>query len=146
MYIGINIEEIYQKFYRELVESLPSNDPIFNSHLIKVFCGDLKGMVESQPTRAKAATWFLDNAIGPTVKCGEQEPFNVLLSVMEKFGGIHLKKLAEKIKKEVGTCETVTGEFIYSVSYYVVFVIIISIVIKYKLKIIQNMCIEHLAT
>ena len=117
MYIDVNIEEIYQKFYGELVLLLPSNDSIFNSHLIKLFFGDLKGMVESQPTRAKAATCFLDNAIGPAVEYGNQEPFSVLLSVMEKYGGIQLKKLAEKIKKEVRTCKIVTGEFIYSVSY-----------------------------
>ena len=76
-------------------------DAIFVSHLVQLLPGDLKEKVESKTTRAEAASYFLDNAIKPAVECGDIESFNILLSVIESFGSIPLRELAQKIKEEI---------------------------------------------
>ena len=112
----MTIKKIYLSFYEELVSSLPMHDSIFCAHLIDLFFGDLKNKVKSKSTPAEAATCFLDNVIGPAVDNGDKEPFNTLLSVMEKSGSIQLKNLTDKIKKQMRTCKTITGKLIYYVA------------------------------
>ena len=78
-------------------------DPTFVSNLCQLLPGNRKGEVDSQITEAKAATYFLDNVIKPTVEtqCGDNESFDILLSAMESYGSIPLGKLAQTIKEEI---------------------------------------------
>ena len=75
-------------------------DAIFVSRLVQLLPGDLKEEIQSKPTRAWAATYFLDNAIKPAIDCGDKESLDILLSVMQSFGSNPLKELAQKIKEE----------------------------------------------
>ena len=99
--IDVNIRIVYDEFYPQLVSSLPMKDAIFVSHLVKLLPGDRKGEVKSKPTEAEAATCFLDKEITPAVESGDIESFTILLSVMESYGGLHVKKLAKQIKQEI---------------------------------------------
>ena len=72
-------------------------DDIFVAHLIKLLPGDLKHKVgsESKLTPAEAAKCFLDNAIGPAVEIGDNEPFTILLTKMEASNSILLGNIAK---------------------------------------------------
>ena len=116
-YIAISVtglnsinKKVYFKFYLQLVKLLPMKDPIFAASLVQLLPGNLKDQVHSKPTEAEAATCFLDNGITPALECGENEPFNILLSVMESFGSIPLRMLAQEIKKEIQENGSVMGE------------------------------------
>ena len=90
-------------------------DVIFRAHLmkLKLLPGNLKGTVESKPTEADAASCFLDSMIKPAVETGNNEPFEILLSQLEKSENIHLKKLAQDIRKEIheaASQELLTGK------------------------------------
>ena len=90
-------------------------DVIFRAHLmkLKLLPDDLKGTVESKPTAAEAAGCFLDNMIKPAVESGNNEPFEILLSQLEDSENIHLRKLAQDIRKEIHTAarqEPLTGK------------------------------------
>ena len=101
-YVDVNIKKVYDEFYPQLVSSLPMKDAIFVAYLaVKLLPGDRKEEVKSKPTAAEAATCFLDKEIKPAVESGDNEPFTILLSIMEAFGSIHLNKLAESIKQEI---------------------------------------------
>ena len=77
-------------------------DPLFVAQLaVKLLPGNRKEEVESKPTTAEATTCFLDKEIKPAIESGDNESFNILLSIMEAFGSIHLNKLAESIKQEI---------------------------------------------
>ena len=56
-------------------------------------------------TPAEAATYFLDEVIGPAINTGYNEPFSLLLSEMESFSDL-LKNLAEEINKEIQMLKT----------------------------------------
>ena len=85
-------------------------DAIFLSHLIKLLPGDLKEKVQTEKTRAQAATCFLDNMIKPAVESGNMEPFDILLLTMETSDNIHLKKLAQSIKQDLEKSKPVNGK------------------------------------
>ena len=98
------MKKVYYKFYSELVSSLPMKDAVFVATLVTLLPNDVKGKVQSQPTAAEAASYFLDHMIKPAVECGDNEPFDILLSKMEISGDIHLKNLAQQIKEEIPNC------------------------------------------
>ena len=75
-------------------------DAIFVSHLVQLLPGDLKEKVQSKPTQAEAATYFLDNMIKPAIDCGDNKSLDILLSAMQSFGSNPLRELAQKIKEE----------------------------------------------
>ena len=95
------MKEIYHKYYPQMVTSLPMQDAIFISQLVKLLPSDLKGKVESKSTPAEAASCFLDYMIKPAVESGSKEPFEILLSIMEKSGNINLRILSQSIKREI---------------------------------------------
>ena len=113
--VDTNLKGIYSEFYSQLVSSLPMKDAIFISHLVTLVLlpDDLKETVESKSTTAQAASCFLDNMIKPAIESGNNEPFEILLSELEKSENIHLKKLAQDIRKEIhkaSTQEPITGK------------------------------------
>ena len=85
-------------------------DAIFVAHLVKLLPGDLKGEIESKATQAQAATHFLDKGIEPAVESKNDECINILLSVMESFGSIPLRELAQNIKEEIQKATGNAGE------------------------------------
>ena len=95
------LEQIYCKFYSQLVSALPMKDSIFLCDLVKLLPYDLKDVINSKPTQAEASTCFLDKMIGPTITSGNNEPFYLLLTIMEKSDHINLKKLAKYITEEI---------------------------------------------
>ena len=80
-------------------------DAIFVSHLVQLLPGDLKEKVQSKPTQAEAATYFLDNVIKPAIDCGDNESLDTLVSAMQSFGSNPLRQLAQKIKEEFQKAE-----------------------------------------
>ena len=97
------LEEIYYRFYPQLVESLPMKEPMFLAHLTQLHLlpGDLKQLINSKGTSTEATTCFLDNMIGPAIECGNHETFNLLITVMEKSDNIILNNIAQNIRKEI---------------------------------------------
>ena len=79
-------------------------DAIFLAHLQsqKLITGDIKQKIGpgSNLTPAEAATYFLDNVVGPAITVRNNEPFSLLLSEMGSFSD-NLNDLAEKIKTEI---------------------------------------------
>ena len=76
-------------------------DAIFMSRLVKLLPGDLKEKVESKPTTAEAASCFLDNEIKRALEIGDSKPFMLLISAMENFDSIHLRKLSEQMRSDM---------------------------------------------
>ena len=110
--IGVSLKQIFEKFYSQLVKSLPMKDVIFVSHLVKLLPGDLKEEVESKSTTAKATTCFLDNAIKRGLECGDSKPFLFLLSVMDTFDSGVLKELSMKIRKDMQSLVRISNNVI----------------------------------
>ena len=75
-------------------------DPIFLAHLIKLLPYDLKEKVEAKSTSPEAASCFLDRMIGPAIDSGNNEPLNLLLTIMEASDDINLKELSKSIRKD----------------------------------------------
>ena len=100
------MQEIYFKFYSQLVSSLPMKDAIFRSRLVGLLPDDLKETVESKSTAAEAASCFLDNMIKPAVEFGNNTPFEILLAKMEESENINLNTLAQNIKEEIQSLPT----------------------------------------
>ena len=94
-------KEAYEKFYPDLVKSLPMKDPDFCTELEKsnLLFGDLSVEVKAKDTEVKMAAHFLQNTLDHPVKIeNNTEPFANLLEVMEKFDDVDCKSLAEEIK------------------------------------------------
>ena len=120
----VNIKEVYDKFYLQLVTSLPMKDAIFVAHLSKLLAGDLMHKVcpESKSTPAEAAKFFLDNVVGPAIEIGDYKPFTILLSKMEAVKSILLQNIAKEIRKEIQKLKPSTGKntkLIYVIYSYV---------------------------
>ena len=91
-------EDIIQKYTADLVKDLPMNDPIFMLGLddAGLLPGNLKVEVQSQLTIGLKAGHFLWYGIK-----NDTESFNKLLEVMEGHVSDDVKKLAEKICREI---------------------------------------------
>ena len=93
-------KEAYERFYPDLLKSLPMADPHFHEDLEKknLFFGDLSEEVKAKDTEARKAAHFLQNAISHSLKIDNTEPFDNLLEVMENFDNEDCKSLAKEIK------------------------------------------------
>ena len=98
----MSVVKVYRDFYSWLVTALPMKDAIFLSNLMEkhLFFGNVKSTVGAQPTQEKAAEYFLDNVIGPSLNTNDDEPFNKLLLVMQDFSP-QLEKIANKIMQSL---------------------------------------------
>ena len=92
-------EAIINQFFPDLVELLPMNDALFRARLRSagLFHGNLNKEIMSKPTAPEKAEHFLENGINNDTEC-----FNKLLTIMNDYNNNHLKKLAEKIREEIG--------------------------------------------
>ena len=93
-------KEAYERFYPDLLKSLPMADPHFHEDLEQknLFFGDLSREVKAKDTEARKAAHFLQNAINHSLKIDNTEPFDNLLEVMENFDNEDCKSLAKEIK------------------------------------------------
>ena len=93
-------KEAYERFYPDLLKSLPLADPHFHEDLEQknLFFGDLLEEVKAKDTEARKAAHFLQNAINHSLKIDNTEPFDNLLEVMENFDNEDCRSLAKEIK------------------------------------------------
>ena len=98
--LTMNYKEAYERFYPDLLKSLPMADPQFHESLEKrkLFSGDLLEEVKAKDTEARKAAHFLQNAINHSLKIDNTEPFDNLLEVMESSDNGDCKSLAKEIK------------------------------------------------
>ena len=98
--MGDHYKEAFEKFYPDLLKSLPMTDPVFHAELEKknFFFGDLSEEVKAKDTEAQKAAHFLQNTIDLSLKIDNIEPFVSLLEVMENFHNEDCKSLAKEIK------------------------------------------------
>ena len=90
------MEQLINRFYKELVNILPFKDAHFRAELktAGLFAGDLKETTESKPSSAEMTSYFLDHGIN-----NNEETFLNLIKVMEKFNSKPVNDLASKIRK-----------------------------------------------
>ena len=76
------------------------DDATFIAELYKhgLLPGDLKELVSVQPSQRNKSTYFLDNAIKPSVTTDVGTSFSCLLTIMENSEYENVKSLAEQIK------------------------------------------------
>lgn len=92
--------EVFQHYYPQLLAILPMNDATFISKLysVQLLPGNIKSQVESQPTQADKAVYFLDHVIKPSVTSGIGRSFENLLTVMEDSEHDGVKELAKMMR------------------------------------------------
>ena len=93
-------KEAYERFYPDLLKSLPMADPQFHKSLEKrnLFSGDLLEEVKAKDTETRKAAHFLQNAINHSLKIDNTEPFDNLVEAMESSDNGDCKSLAKEIK------------------------------------------------
>ena len=96
----MSTSEVFKEFYSKLVETLPMNDALFIAKLYScdLLPDDNKEYVQSLPTRANKAMYFLDHVIKPSVTTGVGSSFDQLLNVMEDSEHQGVKELAKLIR------------------------------------------------
>jgi len=100
------MDQVFTKYYSDLVALLPFNDVHFRSCLetAGLFEGNLKEEVKAKPTSAEKAEHFLDHKIK-----NDHGSFIKLLAVMEEFSSDCVKNLASKIKPDIPQHFRVSG-------------------------------------
>ena len=94
-----DIEDVFKKFYAELLSTLPMNDDKFTSMLYvrDVITIKFKTQIDSQPTSIEKAIVFLRDMSEQTVANGVDTHYYELLDLMEKSGNSP-KELAQQIR------------------------------------------------
>ena len=92
------MEQAIKKFYSQLVKMLPMDDAYFRSMLFSadLLPDNLKDEVQSKPTRADRAEYFLDQGVKNNTK-----NFLKLIEVLEKSEHDNLIDLAKQIRNEI---------------------------------------------
>ena len=82
---------------------MPLADAHFRAVLVskQMFSGDLLDQVDTKETNAEKNEHFLTNTIDTSLNVGITDPFISLLQVMEGFGSVTLKSLAEDINRDL---------------------------------------------
>ena len=96
----MSTSKVFQLFYAKLVKTLPMDDAVFIAELFSanLLPGDVKDFVESKPSRAIKASYFLDHMIKLSVMTGAGRSFDDLIKVMENSEYDSVKELAELIR------------------------------------------------
>ena len=110
-------KDAYERFYPDLLKSLPMVDPHFHKDLEKknLFFGDLSEEVKAKDTEARKAAHFLQNAINHSLKIDNTEPFDNLLEVMENSDNGVCQSLAKEIKTYLSKKQSVDRQAIVTV-------------------------------
>ena len=98
------MRSVYMEYYPKLIEVLPMSKPLFIAELYaKDFLpGDTKEAIAAIETRAKKATFFLNNIITPVFMDDGSNPiFSKLLNLMINTDNDALTSLAKEIKGKI---------------------------------------------
>ena len=95
--------EVYDKYKDKLVKGLPMKDVTFITQLSSNdLLPDIVGAhIESLPTSSDKADYFLKNIIKPSLDLDDIEELDNLITVMDKYGYPHIKRLANKMKLDL---------------------------------------------
>ena len=95
--------EVFMKYYRQLIQSLPMNDVLFIAFLFSegLLPGDLKDQIEAKSTRIEKNDCFLRHVIIPYLEIDDHSVFMKLLNIMENSEYFSVKELADQIKSEL---------------------------------------------
>ena len=97
--------DVLHEFYPDLVTSLPMKNDMFIEMLDKkgLFFGNMSATVQSKPTSADAAAYFIDNVIERSLSGSFVyiEVFEKLLAVMEEFNTQPLQLLSSSIRQQL---------------------------------------------
>jgi len=113
------MEQLINKFYKDLVIILPFTDPIFRAHLKSagLLPGDLKQTIESKSTSAEMTSYFLDHGIN-----NDENSFLKLIEIMEVFASKPINNLASKIRNEMEQWHNKPGTLVlYSICHVDIF-------------------------
>ena len=115
--LTMNYKEAYERFYPDLLKSLPMADPQFHDSLEKrkLFSGDLLEEVKAKDTEARKAAHFLQNVINHSLNIDNTEPFDNLLEVMENSDNGVCQRLAKGIKTYLSKKQSVDPQAIVTV-------------------------------
>ena len=108
----MSADEVFQEFFAKLANSLPMDDVLFVAVLFSsgLLPGNYYNEVDSQPTRAHKAVYFLNHVIKPPITIGDDRSFNKLLNIMEDSKYWNVKELAQQIKSELKiNADNITG-------------------------------------
>ena len=96
-------ERVFARYIEELVKCLPMDDTLFITklHSYELLPGDICEKLNSLPTQADQALFFLNHVIKPALDIDESSSFHNLLSVMEQCGYTHVEKLSYNIKSQM---------------------------------------------
>ncbi|XP_065900737.1 NACHT, LRR and PYD domains-containing protein 3-like isoform X3 [Dysidea avara] len=96
----MSTSKVFQHFYAKLVKTLPMDDAVFIAEMFSanLLPDDAKDLVESKPSRASKASYFLDHMIKPSVLTGVGRSFDDLIKVMEDSEYDGVKELAGMIR------------------------------------------------
>ena len=105
--------KLFRQFYSNLVKTLPMNDAIFIAELYSrdLLPDNIKEHVESLPTTAQKASYFLDHVIKPSVTStsGVASSFDQLLDVMEDSDYQGVRELSKLIRDSLGETTASNG-------------------------------------
>ena len=93
----------YENYVDKLVKCLPMDDTLFIVSLSKhqLLPGNTRNKIESLPTQADKALYFLHHVIKSALDIEDTSSFNKLLSIMEQCSYDHVKTLACKIRSDI---------------------------------------------
>ena len=96
----MSTSKVFQHFYAKLVKTLPMDDVVFIAELFSanLLSGEARHLVDSKPTPASKAKYFLDHMIEPSVTTGVGSSFDDLIKVMEDSEYDGVKELAKLIR------------------------------------------------
>ena len=105
----------YENYVDKLVKCLPMDDALFIVSLSKhqLLPGNTSNKIESLPTQADKALYFLDHVIKPALDIEDTSSFDKLLSIMEQCGYAHVKALACKIKSDIDKGSSIKTGVLY---------------------------------
>ena len=94
--------KVYGDYFEVLVRILPMNDALFTAKLYSnnLLPDEVNDYIDSLPTKANKARYFLRNVIKASLDANITEDFDKFLSVMEnsEFNGLKSKAAEMKLK------------------------------------------------
>ena len=95
--------EVYEKYVNKLVKGLSMDDVTFTTQLssYNLLPDSVDAHIKSLPTQCEKADYFLKHVIKPSLDIDETEELDNLITVMDKYGYPHIKRLANKMKLDL---------------------------------------------
>ena len=97
--------EVYEKYLNNLVNglSIMMDDVTFTTQLSShnLLPGSVDAHIKSLPTPCEKADYFLKRIIKASLDIEDTEELDNLITVMDKYGYPHIKRLANKMKLDL---------------------------------------------